>query len=278
MEQELLSQLKSLSKLNNQLIKLLQVYNRLKQEPLKNAYPLDKKLTEINKIKDKIEDPGLKGSLNRFINTEKENLEKIKEEFRFRFGQELKTLLEKDGVALRGQYPIMRIGLFTLKLDFEFGSATLFFGPEIEKIRARIPLQTTTIYETIKKVDEELRKSCTNLGELYQKLYEAYKRTILLKKRPFGDRALLTEVLTQFVFLNQPKKFFIEPKRENYNEFSRMKLGYLIYQLKRGGYTRQGMRLYVATFDATLNKLQFLWVPENEQGEGTHYAYISFEK
>ncbi len=278
MEPEILGRLKKLSKLSNRLAKLLLDYNKLKEDALKNGYLLDKKLTEITKIKDQFEECELKEFLNKLISKEKEESEKIKDEFRFRFGQELKKLLEKDGLILKGQYPIMRIGLFTLKLDFEFGSASLYFGPEIEKVRTKIPLQTNLIYETIKKVNENLKKIGFNLTESFQRLLEAYKRAILLKKKTFGDRILLNEVLTQFVLLSQPKKFFIEPKKENFQEFSRMKLGYLLYQLKKGGFTRQGMRLYVATFDATLNKLRHLWVPENEQGEGTHYAYISFEK
>ncbi len=36
------------------------------------------------------------------------------------------------------------------------------------------------------------------------------------------------------------------------------------------------VKLSVATFDATTEKKRSLWVPDNEQGDGTYYSYLSF--
>ncbi len=36
------------------------------------------------------------------------------------------------------------------------------------------------------------------------------------------------------------------------------------------------LKLHVANFDATTEKAKALWVPDSEEGDGTHYSYLSF--
>jgi len=278
MMKELIEDFKALSKNTHKIIKLVEQYEKLNANPINNVYILEKKLTEISKVAGSLPDFSSKESLLSWVNRTKEELEKIKEDFRFQFGRELKELLEKDGKKMRGQYPLLRIGLYTLKLNFEFGEATLYFGPEIEKLKSKIPLEPRTIFEVIKKSDNKLRAIKLTPEEIFKDLCEAYNRSLRLVNKPFGEKLLITKVLSEFVVLKQPKQFFTDPQRKNFREYSRVTLSYLLYILKKSTLSDRGMRLYVATFDATVDKRNSIWIPENENGEGTYYSYISFEK
>lgn len=256
----------------------MNAYSKTKENPVDNVYVLEKKLSEIDQAITALPKSELTNSLNAWLKQEKTEIEKAKEDFRFRFGQELKKLLEKARIQMRGQYPLLRIGLYTLKLDFEFGDAVLYFGPEVEKLKSKIPIQPETIYETIKKYDDAFRAIKFNSDEIFKDLYQAYKNRLALADKPFGEKLLITEVLGEFVILKQSRSFFIDPKRKNYKEYPRIMLSYLIYRLKQSHANQRCIRLHVATFDATVDKLRSLWVPENEEGDGTYYSYISFEK
>jgi hypothetical protein len=278
MKEDIIKELKILSKNSNKIVKLLEKYNILKENPTDNAHILEKRLSEISKIADGMPDFESKRSLISRINQEKNELEKAKEDFRFKFGQELKKLLQETGKQMRGQYPLLRIGLYTLKLNFEFGEAILYFGPEVEKLKSKIPLQAAMIFRAIKNYDEELQKMKFEPEAFFKDLNKAYKNRLILSNRPYGEKLLITEVLGEFIMLKQSKQFFIDPKKEHFREYPRFKLSYLFYLLKKSNLYQKGIRLHVATFDATTDKLHSFWIPENEDGDGSYYSYISIEK
>lgn len=256
----------------------MNVYERTKENPVDNVYMLEKKIGEIERIIPELPDFELKRTLSTWLNKEKEEIATFKEDFRFKFGKEFTALFSKEGKKIKGQYPIIRVGFYTLKMNFQFGEAVLFFGPEIEKIKSKIPLEPSTIFETIKKYDDELRTIKSTPEEIFKGLYKAYSRRLKLNNKSFGEKLLITEVLNEFVILKQSAKFLIDPQKANFHEYSRVKLSYLIYCLKKSNLLEKGLRLHVATFDATVDKMHSFWVPENEDGEGTHYSHISFQR
>lgn len=255
----------------------LQEYDEMMSRPAENAYLLQKKLTEIEKILPAMPDSDLKAALDVWLKDEKAAIEKAKDDFRFHFGQRLKELFEKDGIAVRGQYPLLRIGMYTLRLNFEFGEAALFFGPEVEKVESKIALHPQTIYDLIRQYDREVRTGPDELAGVYDDLVSAYERCLKIAGKVYGDKVLVSDVLKEYVFMRQPKQFGIDARRANFREFPRIKLSYLLYQLRTTNVAERGIRLHVATFDATTDKLSSFWVPDNEAGDGTHCAYISFE-
>ncbi len=268
---------KALSKNIRKITKLFDEYSKLEMNPTENVYLLEKNLLKIRKVADGLPDYNLKESLVSWLNKTKGELEKTKEDFEFQFGQQLKELLQKDGKRLRGQYPRLRTGLFMLHLNFEFGEATLYFGPEVEKLRSKIPIQPMMVYEIIKKYDDDLHKTKSTPEDVLKTLNEAYRRKLRLENKDFGERMLLTEVMSEFVILKQSKKFHCDPRKSNFREYSRAKLSYLLYLLKKSNVPEKDLKLYVATFDATVDKMHSIWIPENEDGEGTYYSHISFE-
>jgi len=256
--------------------KLLGAYERLKEKSVENVYLLEKKLNEISKEVNSLPDFALKNSLITWLNNEKSELDKIKDEFRFSLGEKIKELFQRENWIIKGQYPILRIGLYTLSLNFEFGEATLYFGPEIEKIKSKIPLEPETIYQVIKKFDDSLKKIKFDPKEFYLDLQKAYKKRIILSNKPYGEKVYLVDVLDEYVILKQPSQFFVDPRKENFREIPRIHLCYLLSLFKKSEYAQKGIHFYIATFDATTDKMHAIWIPDNEEGEGTYYSYISF--
>ncbi|MEO0124217.1 MAG: hypothetical protein ABIL69_09495, partial [candidate division WOR-3 bacterium] len=191
---EILEGLRLLNRKLSRVNKLLTAYSRLKEKTIDNAYLLEKKLNEISKETNDLPDFSLKNKLLNWINNEKSELDKIKEEFRFSLAERIKEFFQKENWLIKGQYPKLRIGLYTLSLNFEFGEATLYFGPEIEKIKSKIPLEPEAIYQTIKKFDNNLKKNNFDPKEFYLDLQKAYKNCILLSNKPYGEKVYLVDV------------------------------------------------------------------------------------
>lgn len=273
---DIISNIKTWSKQLRKLQKLLEAYEKIRDNAVNNAYVLEKKIVEIEKTVEAVPDQDITGALNGWLHDEKAALGKFKEDFRFRFGQQLRELFARDGMKMSGQYPVLRFGLFTLKLNFEFGDAALFFGPEVEKLKSRIPLQPQVIYDTVRRFEKNIRDERFDASKMMDDLIAAYRRCLVLSEKAYGEKVLITELLKEYVFLKQPKQFMIEASKSHFREFSRVKLSYILYRLKQSNITEKGMRLHVATFDATVDKVRSFWVPDNEEGEGTHYEYISF--
>ena len=276
MNDETLKELKILLKNVKQLVKNIEAYEKLRDNPTENAFYMERQMATISKSVDALPDFPVKKSLSTWMSSMRKEIEKAKEDFRFQFGQRLKTSLEQEGLKMRGQYPLLRFGLFTLKLNFEFGEAALFFGPEVDKIRSGIALNAETIMVEVRKYYKDIRTPKFDANAMLNDLQAAYQRCLLLTNKSAGEKILIGDVLREFVLIKQPKQFIIDARKEHYRAYPRMKLCYMLYRLKDSGIAQQNMRLHVATFDATVDKSRSFWIPENEDGEGTYYEYISF--
>jgi len=273
---EISAELKRLALVSNKAAKLIVQYLQMQETPEENVYVLEKKLDDIERSATELPDCGLKEQVVTWIAQQRDRIKGYKEELRFTFGKKLASLFSADGIRVRGQYPTIRIAGYTVKMDFEFGEAELFYGPEIEKIRAKIPLHPGVIYDAIKHCDAELKTIGKDADKLLGDIRSAYQRALKIEGKQPGDKASITEVMNQFVMIRQTKKFRVDPKKTHFQQVSRIEFSYIIYTIKK---THAGcLRLHVATFDATVDKAHALWIPEDDEGEGTHYSYLSFER
>ncbi|MBN2620714.1 hypothetical protein JXB22_06435 [candidate division WOR-3 bacterium] len=275
---ESIEQLKKASRETRKIVKLLALFAEDAALPVENAYILEKQCTDIEKHLVTLPESTLKNELQQWLAAERGRIAENKEEFKIQFGQKLQALFAQKNTTVKGQYPLLRIGFYTLKLDFEFGQATLFFGPEIEKIISRITLHPQAVFGSIISYDKKLRALDHSPQEYLERLKEAYALVIRFHGKSLGEKVLLSDVLREFVVRQQNKRFFIDPQKSHFTEFPRVRLAYILYQIKQAGIAEHGLHFHVATFDATTDKLQSFWILENEQGEGTHYSHISFEK
>jgi hypothetical protein len=262
------------------LVKRLKAFQALKAKEGLNLPVLEKNLAVIKGFLTDFPDTAVKDSVLSWYMEEASALNKAKDEFRFNFGATLKGLLEKEGIALHGQLPMLRAGFFSLKINFDLGSAALYWGPEIETIKTRIPLTPEEIVKAIKIFLTRLGRKEFDTAGFLKKLHRAYQRSIAANNLSLGTKVFLVDVLPELAFLSQPDAFRLDPAKERFREYSRIQFGFDLYRLKQGEVQiveHHKLKLSVATFDATTEKKRSLWVPDNDHGEGTYYSYIAFE-
>ncbi|MEN9979013.1 MAG: hypothetical protein ABIK38_01530 [candidate division WOR-3 bacterium] len=272
--------LKELARRSQLLVKRLNSYQVLLQEPVANAHERARALAEIEKLGNGFPDGEVRQKLLAWLDSERAQVEEAKSEFRFEFGKRLIAGLEGSGLVVRGQLPVLRIGFFTIRADFERGRATIFWGPEIEEIKSGIPLEPVGLARLVRSYQESLKaKGVREPEEFLARLLAAYRRRCTAEGLAEGERVLLSDLLAELVLLSQPESFRVDPVRENFVEYPRIRFSYDLYLLKRSGVRAvagQELRLTVANFDATAKKSRALWVPDSEEGDGTYYSYIAF--
>lgn len=262
------------------LSKRLIAYQRFLTAPVDNAYEREKLLGEIEE-KVKAFPPGeLQERLLNWLNDERALVAQAIEEFRFEFGRKLFTALEGSGLVVKGQLPFLRIGFFSVRADFTTGRATIFWGPEIERLKSGVPLEPFALAKTVRGYQESLVKGGIREPERFLfNLWQAYQRVIRAKGLNDGERVFLVDLLGELVILMQSESFRVNPTRDNFKEYPRIRFSYDLYLLRSSSVRMvQGwqIKLSVANFDATGEKAKALWVPDTPEGEGTYYSYISF--
>jgi hypothetical protein len=267
---------KELSKIKRKtesLNKILANYGALKKEAISNVYKLEELLHQIKKLVNEYDTQPLMGRILHWSEEEEREIGLLKKEAKHRFGRELSEAVRKVGIELRGQYPNLYANLYHIKVEFERGVASVYWGPEFVK---RTKPNSALILEVIKQHKSSLEGDGFSPEDFKVKLYDAYRRVVLNRGLEIGERVPIVEVLTELVFLIQGKKFRYDPKRSNFKEYGRINFGYDLYRLRRSG-KADALTLFVATFDATRSKESAIFVPDSESG-GTRYAYISFRE
>jgi hypothetical protein len=271
--------LRSLSGQSQKLVRRLTAYQRLLADPVNNAHARAKAIAEINSAVQDFPDSEVRSRLAEWCRNETAAIEQSRSEFRFEFGRQLVASLEGSGLAVRGQLPLLRVGLFTVRTDFESGSATVFWGPEIERLKSGLALAPAGLAATLRKWNERLKQKSVEPAKLTARLHAAYRRYCGLGGLPPGTRVFLLDLLSELVILMQPESFRLNPAQEKFVEYPRVRFSYDLFRLKQAGAYTVGdvqLKLHVANFDATTEKARALWVPNSEEGDGTHYSYISF--
>jgi len=82
--------------------------------------------------------------------------------------------------------------------------------------------------------------------------------------------------MQEMSFLKQKRSFRIDPKKENFTSYGRVKFSYDLAKLKTRRFGDKELRLVVASLEQTKKEETSLWVPKIPQGDGTHYASVVF--
>lgn len=276
---ETLARLKQDARLVSPLVRRVKDYERLAESGQSNAHLLERALQAAGKLLESLSPSDNRAHLQEWYERQVARIREMKDEFRYRFGNELKAALAQQGMELQGQFPKLKAGLYEIAVDFEAGNAGVSWGPGIERIRTRIALSATEIARFIAGFDARLKKAGSEPDAFLRVLSEAYEeRRSALSLLP-ASRVYLVELLGHIAFARQPKKFALNPSRENFQEYSRIQFGLDLFRLKQSGRLALGdrhLQLSVATFDSTTEKGKSIWVPDNETGAGTYYSYLSF--
>ena len=258
--------------------KMLAGYEKNRTHPGISPYAQERSLAKITELAAGLPEFDGQKMLRAWLENEKKVIETAKDDFRFSFGQELKKLCEPEGFPVRGQYPLLRIGIYTLKLNFEFGRAELYFGPEIETIKTGLPLEPAALTEFIKKYHHELKSDKFDPAGFGRELREAYRRKTGPAGKSSAEKMPLLEVFREMVLGRQKPQFLADPRRENFREYPRVRFAFELYRLRQADVPGLGIHLFTATFDATADRQAALWVPDNETGDGTYYSHLAFDR
>lgn len=196
-----------------------------------------------------------------------------------RFGTELEKELQKRGLSLSGHYPELKSGLFTIELDFEKWRSTLWYGPKQEHL-TQCALSLAEIAKAIDNARGRLGSQLSNVDFL-ERLQNAYQRVLIITGSKDGDRAPIIKVLSELAYLLQEPRFHRDPRREHYKSYSRADFSYDLFRVRHseaGNLFKQELRLVVATRAHTTRRPDFLWVPDDETGNGTVYSHLQFEE
>jgi hypothetical protein len=267
-------ELNKIKRKTESLNRILTNYGKFKKDAASNVYKLEEFLHRIKKLANEYTNEYnihfLRERILHWSEEEEREIDFLKREAKHRFGRELSEALQKVGMELRGQYPNLYANLYHIKVEFERGVASIYWGPEFVK---RTKPDPALILEAIEQNERFLEGDDFSHDEFRAKLYDAYRRVVLSRGWEIGARAPIVDVLGEFVFLIQEKRFRYDPKRSNFKEYGRANFGYDLYRLRRSG-GADTVTLFVATFDATRSKEKAIFVPDSESG-GTRYAYIS---
>ena len=274
---ELRADVKGVERRSSNIGKLLAQFERLRAQPGDNAYGMDDVLKRITKIASDYHSEEIGKRLKAWTDRTSAEISTLKERFRHEFGRRLHTLLESQGFALTGRYPDLKVKFYTIHVDFPNGTASLAFGHELMK--SKIPLSAEEIARSVEHAERSLNRPF-DAPQFINKLFEAYRRVCRIRDLPSGEKAPIIEVLHQLVLLTQPPQFRADPAKEHYRGYGRTHFGYDLYRLRLSGArtTENGqVGLLTATFDATRNRENFIWVPDNERGDGTTYSLLFFK-
>ena len=275
---ELREEIRKVGRSSSNLVKLLSQFERLSVNPVDNAYQLDELLTKIEKISGNYHIEGLAPKLKSWLDTSMAEISTSKERFKHEFGKKLQELLRKKGFELGGRYPDLKVKFYTIHIDFPRGLASLFFGHE--PVKSKIPLSPENITNALEPVHRNLNRPFDS-AKFVELLYEAYRRVCRIRDFHQGEKVPIIEVLQQLVLLIQPPQFRADPTKEHYRGYGRAHFGYDLYRLRLSGARtkeNQVVGLMTATFDATRKRENFIWVPDNERGDGTTYSLIYFKQ
>ena len=188
------------------------------------------------------------------------------------FGVRLEGLLQSRQVTLSGQYPNLRAGLFTIKMDVKNWQVTLWYGPEQERLE-KCPLDAVTVANRISAQLDTLG------AQLAPKQYMEILSNVYKKVRlePSSDETVpIIQLLPEMALALQDKAFLKDPNKENYIPYSRADFSFDLFKFKQCNQTDLPIlvQLTVAARAHTTDKSKYLWIPDDLKGNGSTYSHI----
>lgn len=185
-------------------------------------------------------------------------------------------LLAEVSLEVTGNLPHLRVGAFTLELDFAAkGLCIVWFGPRKQKLLT-CPLEPETIADRVATAHRELFEDDWD-GEVFlADLESAYRVSLARLGLVEGESVPLTSLLAEVAFQRQDGRFFSDPRRELYTSFGRVEFAVALSRLANWRVGDRELRLDVATLSQTRRSESHVWVPRGRGVEGVNYASARF--
>lgn len=270
--EQLLKELESIRLEKSQVYKQLQELLRLDVDRVINLSKIKNHLKKLHKLLDQsVESTQEKEIVIAGLQPYQEELSKTETHIHQRFGIELEQELNTLGLKLTGQYPTLRAGMFTFTLNFQNNKVVIWYGNEHEKLADCNLL----VNEVKKKLEQILKDLGTKLDQeaFVIKLKKAYSRASDHQTKLVP----IIHVLPELAFLLQRESYYQDPRKENYRSYSRVDFSYDLYRFGRYALAH-GLQLTIAVKQYTQRRQDFLWIPNNERGEGAVYSHLQFKE
>ena len=284
MEIEIKSSISDLNKSSKKLLKLLKDYDKYSEE--KDVIKLERNLLKLETVIQELLEVTKDGYgyLLEWIAKQTLDFKKIKEEYKYKFGLQLEEIMKASGRTLTGNIATtLESGLFKIKANFEKSLASIFIGPDL--VQRNFRLNPSLIAKKINIIERELKYSKFDPEIFVKDIFQIYSN--FLEKESSTSinqgKVPIIKILFEYTLSRQKASFLRNPIKQNFKGYSRWNFGYDLYrlfQLDRAKriINNKELVLVTAPLDKTRNKKDFLWIPENEKGEGRPIAYIQFKE
>ncbi|OYT33465.1 hypothetical protein B6U96_15430, partial [Archaeoglobales archaeon ex4484_92] len=214
------------------LLKTIKNIDRYQDDPISNLYKIKQEVVKIEKIlKQSKLDNFVKENIEQHIGDVKSKIPKWEENIKKTFGQNLEHELRKVGFELRGHYPSLKVLFYTLKIDLENFKVSIWYGPEQEKLEV-CKLVPEDVVKRLKIIHDKITQRRFNDNDFLSKVYEAYRVSLYRQNKELGAPIPISDILFEYVFLIQDKRFKANPVKNNYKEYGRVFFSYDLYRLK----------------------------------------------
>lgn len=258
--------------------RLVKAIEMLEKDRINNVQQIEKLVGNLQKLVPSIPASGqTRQMVETWLSDCVSRLQSDKGEVKRNFGVALENMLKEKGLELKGQYPELKTGFFTIEVDFDKAQANIWYGPK-QELMAKARLTPAEVARQLERVEKTLVGRSLNEETFLKRLYESYLRTLSRVGRKEGEHAPILQVLADYVFLEQDKRFYTDPKKEHFKGYGRAFFSYDLYRLHQRKLLGKELSLVVATRASTIRRESFLWVPTDDKGNGTVYAYLYFRE
>ena len=261
---------------------ILRECERLRGDLNRNAFVLETRIDRLNNTLNKLKDvQELIESAGGWGARLLEEARQAQERFKNTIAAELADLLRPHGIEITGNFPELKCGILTLLFSFEKGGTVkIYYGPKISLLK-KVRVESGKIAKAVISLVKELNASPIDDEQFIKELYESYTRGLARgegRKDEGGQPSAVPigAVMQEMAFLRQKPSFRIDPKKENFASYGRVKFSYDLARLKIKRFEEKGLRLVVASMEQTKKEETSLWVPNIPHGDGTHYAFVVF--
>lgn len=232
----------------------------------------------VDKIEKTLKQSKFKETVEQEIQQIKEKIPAWEKDAKRSFGQKLERTLQGMGFELKGQYSELKTLFYTLKVSFDNNTIVIWYGPMQEELYSIKKLDADIIAQRIKDLHIKITQRGFDDKTFLSDLYNAYKVAVHRKEEKIGDSIPIIDVLLQYAITIQNEKFRKDPIKKNYTEYGRVFFSYDLYRLKERKIDKHELNLITATRAYTRKKSDFLWIPSNENGDGTCFSHIKFRE
>lgn len=176
-------------------------------------------------------------------------------DIKHQFGAEIEKELAKIGLDLKGHYPLLKTGVYTLNVDLDQTKVGIWYGPETEKL-ASCKLYAEDVARKLAELNEKITARRFDDEAFFQILHDAAG-----DKDHISIPDLVTYLADHDVYGTKTKKTI------------RTFLSYDLYRLSKRTVDDIEISLVTATRAYTQRKSDFLWIPP-----GMYISHIKFRK